>query len=478
MRVPLYAKILGWFLLNLLLLAAGLLVFLQVHFGFGLDALLSGRAGDQVETTSRLILGELRANPPAAWGGVLRRYDEAYGVTFTLLGPDAEWLAGGNESLPPEVRARLDRRPGPPELPESGRAPDGLPPPRRPAPPRTFLQTAHPQRYWAVLRVDLPGARPPAPPGALVIESSSLTAGGLFFDVRPWLAAALACLAGSALFWLPFVRRITRDIARMGAGAARFAEGNFAQPVAVRSRDELGALAGEINRMAARLDGYISGQRRFLGDIAHELCAPLARMQMALGILEERVDPAQRERLLDLREEADHMSSLVNELMSFSKASLGGAAAPLRPVEVRRVAGRVVQREAAGRVAVEMPADLLAMAAPDLLERALANLIRNALRHAGDSGPISIHGERRDDGVTLSVRDAGPGVPPAMLAQIFDPFFRVDTSRTRETGGVGLGLAIVKTCVTACGGTVEGRNLRPRGFEVTIRLPAADAAAE
>jgi two-component system sensor histidine kinase CpxA len=462
MRLPLYTKILGWFLLNLLLIAVGLVIFLQAHFGFGLDALLSGRAGDQVETASHLILGELRGRTPEQWSEVLHRYDVAYGVTFTLLGPAGEWLAGGLHEFPPGVRALVDRRPGP--------GPREGVPPGRPMPPRTLVQTADPLRYWALLRVDLPGRRPPEPPGTLVIESMSLSAGGLFFDVRPWLAVALAAVAGSALFWFPFVRRITGAIAEMGAGATRFAEGKFAEAVPVRSRDELGALAEEINRMAARLDGYVSGQRRFLGDIAHELCAPLARMQMALGILEERADPAQRERLGDLREEADHMSALVNELMSFSKASLGGAAPELRPVDVRRIAGRVVQREAAGRVALDMPAELPAIAEPELLERALANLVRNALRHAGAAGPIAIHGERRGSAVIVAVRDSGPGVPPGMLAQIFDPFFRVDSSRTRETGGVGLGLAIVKTCVTSCGGAVEGRNLVPRGFEVTIRL--------
>ncbi|HEY8901162.1 MAG TPA: HAMP domain-containing sensor histidine kinase [Chthoniobacterales bacterium] len=468
MRLPLYTKILGWFLLNLLLIAVGLVIFLQAHFGFGLDALLSGRAGDQVETASHLILGELRGRTPEQWSEVLHRYDVAYGVTFTLLGPAGEWLAGGLHEFPPGVRALVGRRPGP----GPGPGPREGVPPGRPMPPRTLVQTADPLRYWALLRVDLPGRRPPEPPGTLVIESMSLSAGGLFFDVRPWLAVALAAVAGSALFWFPFVRRITGAIAEMGAGATRFAEGKFAEAVPVRSRDELGALAEEINRMAARLDGYVSGQRRFLGDIAHELCAPLARMQMALGILEERAAPAQRERLGDLREEADHMSALVNELMSFSKASLGGAAPELRPVDVRRIAGRVVQREAAGGVTLEMPAELPAMAEPELLERALANLVRNALRHAGAAGPIAIHGERRGSAVTVAVRDSGPGVPPEMLAQIFDPFFRVDTSRTRETGGVGLGLAIVKTCVTSCGGTVEGRNLSPRGFEVTIRLAA------
>ncbi len=468
MRVPLYAKILGWFLLNLALLGAGLLFFIQAHFGFGLDALISGRAGDQVETASRLILEDLRGRPPEAWGDVLRRYDRAYGVTFSLFGPGGEWRAGGRAGIPPAVRAEIERSPRQPR-------PGSRPPPpgeRRPPPPRSLIHTENPRRYWALLRVELP--LPPPAAGLLLIESASLSAGGLFFDARPWLLLALGGAAFSALFWLPFARRITRTIAQMAEATGRFAEGDFSRRVPVRTADEIGVLAAAVNRMAARLDGYVTGQRRFLGDIAHELCAPLARLQVALGILEERAAGEPRERLLDLREELDQMSALVNELMSFSKASLGASTTKVRAVNLRLVAERAVQREAAGaaNVAVEVPDELLVRADPDLLERALANLLRNAVRHAGADGPIVVQGLRDAGSGLVRVRDEGPGVPPGMVGQLFDPFFRVDSARTRETGGVGLGLAIVKTCVESCGGTVSCRNLSPRGFEVTIRLGA------
>jgi two-component system sensor histidine kinase CpxA len=471
MRLPLYVRILGWFLLNVLLLGAGLVVFVQIHFGFGLDALVSGRAGDQIESAGHLILDELRGKPPREWGRILHRYDEAYHVTFTLFGPRGEWLAGGLHEIPPGVRAQVERR-----QPAAGGPPRQQPPPR-PLPPRALVQTANPLRYWAILRVGVPGAPPLGPPGALVIESTSLSAGGLFFDVRPWLAAGAVGVVLSALLWLPFVGGITRAIRRMSEATARFAEGNFAEPAPVRSRDELGALAGSINRMAVRLDGYVTGQRRFLGDIAHELCAPLARMQLALGILEERADEPQRERLADLREEVDHMAGLVNELLSFSKSSLGGVSAQLREVELRPLVERAVQREANGvtHIDVAVPDGLVVSADPDLLERALANLLRNALRHAGNHGPVTILAERAGAAVTIAVRDSGPGVPPEMIEQLFDPFFRVDAARTRgadDLGGVGLGLAIVKTCVKSCGGTVVCRNLSPSGFEVTIRLSA------
>jgi two-component system sensor histidine kinase CpxA len=106
----------------------------------------------------------------------------------------------------------------------------------------------------------------------------------------------------------------------------------------------------------------------------------------------------------------------------------------------------------------------------ELLTRALSNLLRNAVRYAGEAGPITVSAQREQDEVKIIVADRGPGVPAHDLPRIFDPFYRADASRDRETGGVGLGLAIVKTCIESCGGAVSCRNLEPAGLEVTIRL--------
>lgn len=463
MRLPLYLKILAWFFLNLLLLTGGLIGFAQWQFGLNLGALLTGRAGDQVEKMSRLLLDEMRGQGPEQWSAVLRRYEKAYGVSLYVFGGRGEWLAGGVREVPADVMAQLRRPPPRPPM-------AGGPPPGPPEPPLALVQTTNPLRYWALVRVDLPGPR--GMPGTLVIESTTLNAGGLFFDARPWLALLGGAVLLSALFWLPFVSRMTGAIQAIAAATGRFAEGDFSRPARVKRRDEIGALGLSVNRMATRLDGYVTGQRRFLGDIAHELCAPLARLQMALGILESRADVSQRERLADLREEVDHMAGLVNELLSFSKAALGTTAVQIEAVNLRGVVQRAVQREASGALVVVGEA-LKVLVDADLLERAVANLLRNAVRHAGQSGAIEVTAERAGAIVLLRVSDCGPGVPAEMLEQIFDPFFRVDAARTRESGGTGLGLAIVKTCVTSCGGEVSARNREPSGLEVTLRLRAA-----
>ena len=101
----------------------------------------------------------------------------------------------------------------------------------------------------------------------------------------------------------------------------------------------------------------------------------------------------------------------------------------------------------------------------------MANVLRNALRYAGDAGPITVTARAAGDMVTIDVADWGPGVPPDALPRLCEPFYRVDEARDRETGGVGQGLAIVQSAVQACGGTVRCRNLTPHGLEVRLTLP-------
>jgi two-component system sensor histidine kinase CpxA len=285
---------------------------------------------------------------------------------------------------------------------------------------------------------------------------------------------ALGAVVFSALLWAPLVRGITHSIAQMTQTTQQIAEGRFDARTQESRRDELGLLGQSVNRMAARLSGFVTGQKRFLGDVAHELCSPLARIQVALGILEQRADEKQQGYVNDVREEVQRMSSLVNELLSFSKASLGGSTIKLQPVTVREVVDKAVSREAAegAQIRVDVADDLCVLAEPELLVRSLSNLLRNAIGYAGQAGPITVSARREDNYVVITVADCGPGVPDAELAKVFDPFYRLDSSRDASTGGVGLGLAIVKTCIESCRGTVACRNRQPSGLGVDLKLPA------
>jgi len=109
---------------------------------------------------------------------------------------------------------------------------------------------------------------------------------------------------------------------------------------------------------------------------------------------------------------------------------------------------------------------------PDYLMRAISNLLRNAIRYAGDRGPVTVSARRDRDEISIAVSDHGPGLPEDEIDRVFTPFYRLETSRNRDAGGAGLGLAIVRSCVEACKGSVRCRNLAPSGLEVEIRLPA------
>jgi two-component system sensor histidine kinase CpxA len=488
-RFPLYAKILLLLALNVALLGLAVFLLARAQFGLGRDWPLSAGANARIDATCDLMLAELNAAPRTNWTAALRQLSDSYRgrVSFLVFGDGCQ-LAGPALTLPPEVAQRVEDHHGHPPfhhgppLAEDGpggpplEPPDG-PPPRDPR-PKSMAHTSHPSRYWVVVPALLRNDGRPMPV-RLVVMSDTLSGGGLLFDWKPWLIIGAGALLLTALLWLPLAIGINRSISQMTLATGRLAEGQFDVRVNERRRDELGALGHAINQMAGRIAGLVGGQKRFLGDVAHELCSPLAKLRIALGILDQRAPDQDREYVAQADEEAGRIAELVNELLSFSKAALGPSKTRLSPVALADVAAEAVRREQkdGAEVIVEIDPALRAQAEPQLLTRALANLVRNAVAYAGDGGPITISARATPGAVSIAVADSGPGVPEAELAKIFDPFYRVDTSRARETGGVGLGLAIVKTCVEACSGTVTCRNRAPHGLEVTLSLQPCPEAS-
>jgi len=486
LRFPLYAKILFWFGLNLLLLGGVLYGFFRFQFHTGLDSLLAGQISGRMEMVARVLENELRETPRTAWDGVMARFNESYdGVEFLLYRSNGTQSAGAPTELPPQVQARFPAFHGQGQLPLTSletpvkrrwlEFPASRPSPARPH-PKFMVRTDDPVRYWAGVRLNL-GKRlmgAPAESAVLLAVSPTLSGGGLFFDARLWATVGLGALGLSVLLWLPFVRGVTRSVSQITRATEQVAEGNFELRVDAARRDELGRLGLAINAMSERLAGFVTGQKRFLGDAAHELCSPLARIELALGILETQAGDALQPRIADVREEAREMARLVDEILAFSQAGLRKRALALEPVALAALVERAAGREAPpGMVQLDVSADLWALAEPGLLTRAVANLIRNAVRHAGSAEPMHVRAKAREGHVILTVEDSGPGVPEETLTRLFDPFYRLDASRSRETGGFGLGLAIVKSCVEACGGSVLARNRRPSGLEVELTLAAA-----
>jgi two-component system sensor histidine kinase CpxA len=501
-RFPLAGKILLWFFLNVIFLAVVAAVVTQVQLRLGVNALLSGRAEERLHTLSGSVKAQLDRRALSEWPAVLDRFAREYHVQIGVFRNDGSLLAGEIDPLPEEVQHKLldkdrppeqrpPRRPPPREDPFERGGLDEPPPGPGPGPgpgpsdavnPRDkfVLRAGSPPAYWIGIRTRLfDSAGRPLGPTTFMLKARTLGAGGLLFDYQPLLLTGAAVLVCSIIFWLPLVRGITRSVRQMTHAAGAIAEGQFDTWVDGRRADELGRLGTSLNHMALRLREFVSGQKRFLGDIAHELCSPLARMEMALGVLEQRADDKQRPYIEDVREEVRQMSTLVNELLSFSKAGVRGREVELRPVPLAELARGVLNREGGdhAEIVVEIDDAVRVLAEPELLSRALGNVVRNAIRYAGDAGPIQIGTLVRGEDVVVSVTDNGPGVPDESLHRLFDPFYRPEAARTREGGGAGLGLAIVKSCAEACGGSVTVRNVAPHGLQVDLRLQRAQRAA-
>jgi two-component system sensor histidine kinase CpxA len=496
-------KILLLSLLNLLLLGAVAYVFFAWQFQSGTQSLLMGPVQDRILAVANRFSMELTATPESGVANLFAAYRQRYHADFFLTNPDGVVLAGPEVELPAVVQQRMHRPPGPRPAPPPGEAqappppreggwgPPGPPPPRKgpprkgppgkgpprgPAEPTFFVIARNPTVYWAGARMPVTLSDfGPSTPGILLIRSDTIFNNQLFLDLRLWVGMALAVIGVSVLCWLPFIRGLTRAIEQMDRATAHIAEGRFDAQVKVDRADELGHLGAQINRLGARLDGFVKSQKRFLGDIAHELCAPIARVQFALGILEQKVGDPQLQHVAQLYEEVQEMSALVNELLSFSKAGLNPGTVPMGAVDLAGAVDRAIAREAFSGAAVEtaIPSGLAVTANESFLIRAVSNVLRNAVRYAGQCGPITVSAELGAEQVELRVADSGPGLPESELEQIFAPFYRPEASRTRQTGGAGLGLAIVKTCVETCGGTVAAHNRQPQGLEVVLRLKPA-----
>jgi two-component system sensor histidine kinase CpxA len=477
---PLSLKVSLWLLLNLLLLAAAGVSFYWTQFGRGWESLGSQALGDRLAAVGDNIMSDMHSVAATDRDAVLALRGERLGVELYLFLNEGRQIAGKPVTLPPPLAQAMERGPRrgmrPSDLrPSSERGPGTFRSASRPMPEgRMLARTENPTETWIGLRVPVLRENGPPSPGALIIRAPTLLSILRLLDVMPWFWMAVAAFGLSVVFWLPLVGGITRALGRLTQATEAIAEGRFDTRVPDTRRDEIGHLGQSVNRMAARLDTLVSGQKRFLGDVAHELGSPLGRLQVATEILEIRAGPDLQENVNDVREEVQHMALLVNELLAFTQAGLRPRDAELGAVDVDSLITEVLQREDPnGRVHVDAVNGLTVRADRALLGRALGNLIRNALRYAGDTATISVHRRIEPGRIRLSVTDDGPGVPPEALARLGEPFYRPEIARTRESGGVGLGLAIVRSSVLACGGEVHFSNRTPHGFGAEIQLATA-----
>ncbi len=294
--------------------------------------------------------------------------------------------------------------------------------------------------------------------------------------VRPEHFVVLAILV---LLCYGFARHLTNPVQRLQQAVDRFGRGDMTARVGSQRRDELGQLARTFDRMAGRIQTLMTAERRLLLDISHELRSPLARLSVAVELARSDEDPEAH--LNRIQKEADRLNSLVGELLQVTRAEGDPSQRRLQDVRLDALVADVVddctiEAEARGcRLQLGGNQGVVLSGDAELLRRAVENVIRNAIRHAPAGTDIEVGVGNGPDKAEVIVRDYGPGVPEDALARIFDPFYRVDTDRNRNSGGVGLGLSIAKRAVELHKGRVSAVNANP-GLIVKLELPVGVVA--
>lgn len=266
-----------------------------------------------------------------------------------------------------------------------------------------------------------------------------------------------------------------REVAAGGEATHRF--------VAPPDAPELAELARGFNRLLDRLASGQAAQDRFVADASHELRTPLTvlRGELEVALRRDRSGPEYRETLENCREEIQRLSRLTENLLTLARAD---ADAPLPARElvdaatVCRTVGEQFASSAAQRsISFEVDATREVMVEGEglALERAVANLVDNALRYTPPGETVRLVAQAAGSEALIIVSDSGPGIAPEHLPRLFDRFYRVESFRSREQGGAGLGLAIVRSQVEAHGGTVAVRSELGQGSTFEIRLPLAKA---
>ena len=293
-----------------------------------------------------------------------------------------------------------------------------------------------------------------------------------------WIIAGFA-LGLAALVAVVLARAFLQPIRRVADATHQLAAGHYATRVAIGSRDELGRLAEDFNRLAQALERNEELRRRFMADVSHELRTPIAVLRAGLEALEDGVRPLTRESLASLHGEVTALGKLVEDLYQLALADVGALTYRRERIDIAEVLEQSVEpfaaRLAERRLSLERKFDagVKVMADGDRLAQAFRNLLENSARYTDAGGRLRISAGRANGRVAIDFEDSAPGVPADALPHLFERFYRVEGSRSRANGGAGLGLAIVRSVIEAHGGAIEAAASQLGGMRVTITLPVA-----
>ena len=315
----------------------------------------------------------------------------------------------------------------------------------------TVARTSNDGRYWFFFIV------PRARVGSWFLQPEHLFVMGAAIGLCYWLA----------LYLTGPVRILQKAVERFGRGDLSARAGSV-------RRDELGQLARTFDRMADRIETLLAAERRLLLDISHELRSPLARLGVAieLGRTGDDTDTAFNR----IQKESDRLNSLVGQLLQVTRAEGDAASLHRDPVRLDQLVELLVEESAIEAAAHgcslrnEGGEPVTLAGDPELLRRAVENVLRNAIRYSPRDTTVEVRLRRSGACAVVEVRDRGPGVPEDSLRHLFDPFYRVESDRNRLSGGIGLGLSIARRAVELHRGTIRAANAHP-GLKIELEFP-------
>ena len=292
-------------------------------------------------------------------------------------------------------------------------------------------------------------------------------------------------LAAALVFCGLLAHHLSKPLVKLSRMACSVAEGQLDTPVDLsirKRRDEIGELARSLEAMKNTLTALLEAQRRLIRDISHELRTPLARLGIALELARKKAGPAAEDSLDRIERESAILNEMIGQLLDLSRAEAEFGQDFAEPGDLLGLIEAVIddanfEARAADRgVVLEAPEALPPVPMNrELVRRAVENIVRNALRYTAEGTRIEVRVTEREKegrpGVSIRIRDFGPGVPEGELPRIFQPFYRTEAARSRDTGGTGLGLAIAQRAAAVHGGSVTAENAAGGGLSVELWLP-------
>ncbi|MFN8413899.1 MAG: ATP-binding protein [Anaerolineales bacterium] len=292
------------------------------------------------------------------------------------------------------------------------------------------------------------------------------------------LLTAAGTIILAFIFGAILSRTITNPIRELTTATHALASGKLGQKVTVRSKDEIGELAESFNKMNDDLARSFNLRKQMTADIAHELRTPLSLIIGHAEAVNDGVLPPSRENFEIIREEANRLEQLVNDLRTLSLADAGELSLDLQKLDMNKLLGDIqshyMHQFNQKRITLDLQLasePLFVSLDPIRFSQVFTNILDNALRYTPENGLVTMSTQRIGDQIEVLVQDNGVGVDSEEATHLFDRFYRADPSRTRNEGGSGLGLAIAKSIIEMHKGNIRAESEKGKGLKVIIQVP-------